>query len=252
MDLAGQRLPLGQPRRPLPARMVSSVARRSWPADRSRSRATSPTAPPASTKLSVPPARSSSTAGSDPARSMPLASCPAASETPSTSPATTPPPTPGGTPGHGRRHRIPGREVRPLPHRAHRHRQPGNQVEGRPQGQVGRQHPQVGRGRATVSHPVQAATPAMAAAATPGRLSSPAVRASTAIQARLTQRKARIPSERTACPRSASEEPGPEFLTRGSQPDSVGDPVLARASGEPGSAGSGAGWRWLWRRPPPV
>src|SRR5215211_758018 len=70
---------------------------------------------------------------------------------------------------------------------------------------------QVGLGRATVNQPVHTTSPPIAPTASAGRRSSPAVRASTTIHPRLTHRNARIPSDSTARPRSASDGTVPEL-----------------------------------------
>src|SRR5215211_8419531 len=89
---------------------------------------------------------------------------------------------------------------------------------------------QEGAGRATVSQVVQATSPAMVATARTGRRSSPAVRASATIQARLTHRKARMPSDSTARPRSASDGPRPAAPTSppvtGARLSGAGDGLL--------------------------
>src|SRR5215217_7895569 len=72
---------------------------------------------------------------------------------------------------------------------------------------------QVGLGRATVNQPVHTTSPPIAPTASAGRRSSPAVRASTTIHPRLTHRNARIPSDSTARPRSASDGTAPELPT---------------------------------------
>src|SRR5215211_7013393 len=92
---------------------------------------------------------------------------------------------------------------------------------------------QEGAGRATVSQPVQPTSPAIVATARTGRRSSPAVRAITTIQARLTHRNARIPSDSTARPRSASDGPRPD-APPGVTYGLAADPALARGSASTG------------------
>src|SRR5215213_443119 len=91
---------------------------------------------------------------------------------------------------------------------------------------------QVGSGRATVSQPVHTTRPPIAPTASAGRRSSPAVRASTTIHPRLTHRNARIPSDSTARPRSASDGTAPELPT--SPPTGCSrDPGCSRTPGTP-------------------
>ena len=152
---------------------------------------------------------------------------------------------PGRPPGDGGRHRVAGGEVRPLADGAGRHDQPGDQVEDDGQGQVGASTGHTGRGRATVSHPVQTTSTATMTTASAGRRSSPAVRASTTIHPRLTHRNARIPSDSTARPRSASDGPRPAPAAGAVNGDRR--PIRRRPAGPR----LGRVRSRLWRRPPP-